>query len=186
MILTLILKEKYQFDMTISLIAAIGKNNEIGYRNRLLWHISADLKRFKSITSGHTVIMGQKTFESLGSKPLPRRKNIVISDQPGFLAEGIFVATSIEDAMRHARNDGEVFIIGGASIYRQFLPFADKLYLTDIHKTYTADTYFPAFDQSQWKVFEQSEVRTDEHSNLEYSFRTLFRIQQTFCSFMSN
>jgi dihydrofolate reductase len=161
--------------MTISLIAAIGTNREIGYKNQLLWHLSADLKRFKAITMGHTVIMGQKTFDSIGKKPLSGRKNIVISDQEDYFAEGVIMASSIDEALTLAKDDGEVFIIGGASIYKQFLPVADKLYLTDIHKSYRADAFFPDFDLADWNTIEQSEPMHDEKTNVKYSFRTLSR-----------
>jgi len=163
--------------MTISLIAAIGINREIGLKNQLLWHLSADLKRFKSITSGHTVMMGQKTFESIGRKPLPGRKNVIISNQVGFLAEGVIVAATIGEALEIVRDDGEVFVIGGASIYRQFLPIADKMYLTYVHKQFRADAFFPEFDPENWKIVEQSDIQTDEKTHVEYSFRTLSRIR---------
>jgi dihydrofolate reductase len=161
--------------MTISLIAVIGQNNEIGFRNKLLVHLSADLKRFKSITTGHTVIMGQKTFESIGGKALPNRRNIVISDIKGYLAEGASVIDSIEGALMLTQNDGEVFIIGGASVYKQFLPLADKMYLTCIHKNFMADAFFPEFDWNDWKTIEQCDIRHDKDAGVEYSFITLVR-----------
>ena len=159
--------------MIVSLIAAIGKNREIGYKNDLLWHIPEDLKRFKQITSGHTVIMGRKTFESIDSKPLPRRKNIIVTSQKEFRAAGAEVVHSVEEAMGQARNDGEVFILGGATLYEQFLSLADKLYLTIVNKAYKADTYFPEYNPLHWKTMEQSEIKKDPDSGIEYYFVTL-------------
>ena len=138
--------------MIISIIAALGKNNEIGKGNELLCHLPADLKHFKAITSGHTVIMGRKTFESLPNGILPNRRNIIISRNPDLAIKGAEVYPALEYALLKCIDEEEVFIIGGAQIYAQALPFADKLYITRIHADFLeADVFFPAIDRNKWK-----------------------------------
>ena len=134
----------------ISIIVAIASNNAIGKNNDLLWHIPADLKRFKLITSGHPVIMGKRTWESLPRRPLPNRRNIVITDIQGETIEGCEMAYAIDEAIAMCDPAEENFIIGGASVYRQFLPHADRLYLTLVKKDFDADVFFPEIDFSQW------------------------------------
>lgn len=135
--------------MSISMIAAVGKNLELGKGNDLIWHFKEDMKFFKQTTTGSSVIMGRKTFESL-PKALPNRKNIVITNNKDYVAEGGYVVNSLEDALKLADNDA--FIIGGGNIYAQFLPLADKLYLTEIEAECSdADTYFPQFDKADYK-----------------------------------
>lgn len=135
--------------MSISMIAAVGKNLELGKNNDLIWHFKEDMKFFKETTMGHTVIMGRKTFESL-PKALPGRKNIVISSNPDYIANGAKTVTSINDALKFAEND-DVFIIGGGRIYKEFLPYADNLYLTEINaECKDADTYFPEFNKCNY------------------------------------
>lgn len=134
-------------NMSVSIIAAIGRNRELGRGNDLIWHFREDMKFFKETTMGSTVIMGRKTFESL-PKALPNRRNIVISRNKDFSAEGAEVVTSVKKALEAAKND-EVFIIGGGRIYEQFLPYADRLYLTEIDSECDdAEVYFPEFDKS--------------------------------------
>ncbi|MDD2584775.1 MAG: dihydrofolate reductase [Bacteroidales bacterium] len=161
---------------TISIIVATSLNNAIGRNNQLLWHISEDLKYFKKITSGHTVIMGRKTWESIG-RPLPNRRNIVISRSQNIFLEGAEVYSSLKDALKAAnKSEGpcgsqkidseEVFIIGGGQIYKQALPIADKLYLTIVNETIEdADTFFPEIDLSQWQEIESE--------SLDYGVRKL-------------
>ena len=135
--------------MTVSMIVAVGTNNEIGKNNDLLWYLPSDLKFFKATTMGRSIIMGRKTFQSL-PKALPGRKNIVISSDAGFDAPGATVVTDIESALRESETD-EVFIIGGASIYKAYFPMADKLYITEVEfEDRDADVYFPEIDLSQW------------------------------------
>ena len=135
--------------MNISIIAAVGKNNELGINNDLIWHFKEDMQFFKKTTTGSTVIMGRKTFESL-PKALPNRRNIVISKNKDYSAEGAEVADSIESALELTKNDN-VFIIGGASIYKAFLPYAKDIYLTEIEAEYPdADTFFPTFQKSDY------------------------------------
>lgn len=136
--------------MTVSMIVARGKNNEIGGNNDLLWHIPSDLKFFKATTMGKSIIMGRKTFQSL-PKALPGRKNIVISRDPSFDAPGATVVTDTKSALNESETD-EVFIIGGASIYEAFFPIAEKLYITEVDfETDKADVFFPETDLSEWE-----------------------------------
>lgn len=146
--------------MSISMIAAIGKNSELGKGNDLIWHFKEDMKFFKETTTGNTVIMGRKTFESL-PKALPNRKNIVITTNESYAADGAEVVTSIDDAMK-AAGDTDIFIIGGGNIYAQFLPMADKLYLTEIDASCSgADTYFPTFDKSDYTSEKLTDFNVD-------------------------
>ncbi|MDZ7741271.1 MAG: dihydrofolate reductase [Bacteroidota bacterium] len=156
----------------ISIIVAIAANNAIGKDNQLLWHISNDLKRFKRITQGHPVIMGKKTFESLPKAPLPNRINIVITDVPGETFEGCTTVYSIEEALEHCNKQEESFIIGGGSIYKQFMPHANKLYITRVNRNFEADTFFPEVDKNEWKLIEQEDVKDDQQNDFTYSFLT--------------
>lgn len=142
----------------LSIIAAIGDNRELGKDNKLLWHIPEDLKRFKTLTAGHTVIMGRKTYESIG-KPLPNRTNIVITKDNTFTAPGCIITHSLEEAIKQS-SDTETFIIGGASIYQQAIDRADKLYLTKVKGTFDADTYFP--DYSRFSTVVSKEEKHDD------------------------
>jgi dihydrofolate reductase len=145
----------------ISIIVAIAQNNAIGKDNRLLWHIPADLKRFKMLTTGHTIVMGKRTFESLPVRPLPNRRSIVITDIPGEVIEGCTMAYSIEDAIEKMDDEKENFIIGGGSVYRQFLPFANQLYLTIVQKDFEADTFLE-IDLRGWEIFEREDHEEEE------------------------
>ena len=163
----------------ISIIAAIGKNRVIGKDNQLLWHIPDDLKRFKALTIGHPIIMGRKTFESIVAvlgKPLPGRTNIVVTRDLLWQYDGVIVAHSVEEAIEKARTcEGgeEIFIGGGAEIYRQALPLADKLYLTLIDDEKEGDSYFPSHEKDLFKkTFE--EVR--EWNGLKYQWMNLERV----------
>lgn len=135
----------------ISIIVAVAENGTIGDKNSLLWHISEDLKHFKAHTSGHPVIMGRKTFESLG-RPLPNRHNVVISRQADLEIAGCTVVHSLEEALALFSANEEVFIIGGAQIYAQALPLADRFLLTRVHHPYEGDTVFPAWDPAAWEL----------------------------------
>lgn len=136
----------------ISIIVAVAKNNAIGKDNKLLWHLSDDLKRFKRLTSGNPVIMGKNTYYSLPIRPLPNRTNIVITDVEGEQIDDCEMAYSIKDAISKMDTDKENFVIGGASIYSQFMDCADKLYITWVHEEFEADTFFPDIDESIWEV----------------------------------
>jgi dihydrofolate reductase len=157
--------------MLISIIAAVDENIAIGNENRLLCHLPDDLKYFKSVTQGHTVVMGRKTFESLPNGALPNRRNIVISGNPLFRAENCEVFPSLEKAFDACRLEDEVFIIGGASVYKETLPIADKLYLTLIHHKFAAaDAFFPAVELSEWQEISRVSRQADEKNKYEHSF----------------
>ena len=155
----------------ISLIAAIGKNNELGKRNTLLWHLPADMKHFREITSLHPVIMGRKTFESIG-KPLPNRRNIVITRDLNYKKEGVELAYSLNEALDLFPNQNEeIFIIGGAEIYKQTMPIADKLYITHIEaEDSEADSFFPEIIPIVWNEISHEEHQGDEKNPLGYTF----------------
>lgn len=159
----------------ISIIVAIAKNHAIGKDNQLLWHISEDLKRFKRLTSGHKVIMGRNTLLSLPKWPLPKRTNIVITDHPEEVFEGCEVVHSIEEAAAKCTQDEECFVMGGASIYKQFLPLADKLYITRVNKDFEGDTFFPEIAEDDWEPVEKSENFEMENGSFSYCFETYLR-----------
>lgn len=155
--------------MSISMIAAVGKNGELGKNNDLIWHFKEDMQFFRSITVGATVIMGRKTFESL-PKALPKRRNIVISKNSEFTAEGAEIVGSVEKAIEEA-GDENAFIIGGASIYKAFLPYAEAIYLTEIDDSCPdADTYFPDFDKNDYirEIISSSEENGTKFSFVKY------------------
>jgi dihydrofolate reductase len=154
----------------ISIIVAVSEDWGIGKDNELLWHISEDLKRFKKLTSGNAVIMGKKTWESLPRRPLPGRKNIVLTDDPNESIENSVTAYSIDDALDKCGPAEEIFIIGGGSIYRQFMPIADRLFITHVHKKAPADIFFPEIDRSVWEIIEKEEFKTDESNSIPYTY----------------
>ncbi|RLD32408.1 MAG: dihydrofolate reductase [Bacteroidetes bacterium] len=156
--------------MNISIIVAIAANNAIGKDNDLLWHISKDLKRFKQLTDGHFIVMGKRTYFSLPKRPLPNRTNMVITDVPGEQIDDCLMAYSIEDAIEKMDRESENFIIGGGSIYRQFIPYADKLYITRVFKEFEADTFFPEIPLNEWKLTEKQVVNDDPQNDFTYSF----------------
>jgi dihydrofolate reductase len=167
------LEEKSEEKVPVSAIAAIGKKRELGKRGNLIWRISDDLKRLKALTTGHTVIMGRKTYESIG-RALPNRTNIVITRNPDFKAPDCIVTTSVLNALEIARahEDEEIFILGGAEIYTQVLPTTDRLYLTLVDATDPeADTFFPDYSEFT-KVIDQE---TRYHNNLAYTWLTVER-----------
>lgn len=158
----------------ISIIVAIARNFAIGKNNDLLFHLPNDLKRFKQITSGHTIIMGRNTLLSLPKWPLPNRRHIVITDDPEDNFPGCEIVFSIEEAILKVQNEKEAFIIGGGSIYRQFYPFAGKLYLTLVHKDFDADIFFPEIDYSGWEEI-SCEDFYDDKNDFDYSYLNLER-----------
>ena len=161
---------------TISIIVAIADNNAIGRDNQLLWHLPADMRRFKALTMGHTVIMGRKTFESLPKGALPGRRNVVLTTRPGAHFEGCTTYASLEEAFSGSASDDEVFIIGGAKVYSQSLQFADKIYLTLVHTTpKDADAFFPTIDPSHWEEIEHQEFPSDDRHAYPYTFLTYRR-----------
>ncbi|NFG23995.1 dihydrofolate reductase [Clostridium botulinum] len=162
----------------LSIIVAIAKNNVIGNDNKLIWHISEDLKRFKEITSGKTIVMGRKTFESLPGV-LPNRKHIILTRDKNFKvnSECVEIIYDFDELVSKYKNsDTEVFIIGGGEIYKQLLPHTNKLYLTKINKDFDGDTYFPQINYDDFKVDYKSDIIIDEKSKLEYNFINLSRL----------
>ncbi len=157
--------------MFISVISAVAENRVIGNKNKLPWHLPADFKYFKEKTLGKTIILGLNTFRSIGEKPLPNRKHIILNNDPNYkVPENCFLATSIEQALEMAKNDGEVMICGGASVYKQFLPLAHRLYLTYIHQAFEGDTFFPEFNINDWKEVSREDHQSDEKNKYPYSF----------------
>ena len=154
----------------ISIIAAVSEDNGIGKNNDLLWNIPEDLKRFKRLTYGKTVIMGRKTWESLPKKPLPGRKNIVITDIPYENINNAVTAYSIEDALSKCGDNEEVFIIGGGSIYKQFMPLAGRLYITHVRRKIPADVYFPEIDMNRWKIVEKDDSGSNKKDSVPYTY----------------
>lgn len=160
----------------LSIIVVIAENNAIGANGDLLCHLPGDLKHFKTITKGHTVIMGRKTFDSLPKGALPDRKNIVITRNKEFSAPNVIACNSLEEALHISKNDTERFIIGGAQIYGEALPMANKLYLTHIkHEFANADTFFPQINYDEWLEISQTDNVADEKNRYDYSFVTLIR-----------
>lgn len=158
----------------ISIIAAMGLNRVIGRDNSLPWRLPADLAHFKQITSGHAVLLGRRNYESIG-RPLPNRQNIVVTRQPGYAAPGCTVASDLCRALALASHDPEIFIIGGADIYRQMLPHAERLYLTIVQASPVGDTFFPAFDRGQWRMRESRHLAADERNPHDMTFQVLER-----------
>ncbi len=158
----------------ISIIVAIAENFAIGKNNDLLFHLPNDLKHFKEITSGHTIIMGRNTLLSLPKWPLPNRRHIVITDKKDDVFEGCETVFSIDEAIEKVKNEAEAFVIGGGMIYRQFFPIAGKLYLTLVHKPFDADVWFPEIDYSEWKEISREDFR-DEKNGFNYSYLNLER-----------
>ena len=154
----------------ISIIVAVSEDWGIGKDNKLLWNISEDMKRFRKLTSGNTVIMGKKTWDSLPRRPLSGRKNVVLTDDPEEIIDGSVTAYSIEDALNKCENGEEIFVIGGGTIYRQFLPVADRLYITHVHKDAPADVYFPEIDLNIWKIAEKEDYSASEANTIPYSY----------------
>lgn len=155
----------------ISLIAAIGKNNELGKANTLLWEMPADMQHFRDTTRGHTVIMGQKTFESIG-RPLPNRRNIVVTRDNSFKHEGVEISNSLEDTIKSFKNSKEeVFVIGGGQIYKQTMNDADRLYITHVGAAFKdADTFFPEIIRVVWNEISHEEHKKDSENPFNYIF----------------
>ncbi len=160
--------------MLISLIAAMSQNRVIGFENQLPWKLPADMRHFRSITMGKPVLMGRKTFESIG-KPLPGRINIIVSHDPAFRVPGGIVVSTISEGIRAAAEHEELMVIGGASIYTAMLPQADCMYLTLIHYDFAGDAYFTNFDESEWVEIERQDCPADKINPHAYSFITLQR-----------
>ena len=159
----------------ITIIAAIANNNALGMDNKLIWYLPNDLKRFKSVTNGHHVIMGRKTYESVG-KPLPNRTSIIITRNKNYNAAGCLIVNSLEEALEKAKDDENPYILGGAEIYKLAMPIADKLDLTLVHHEFKADAFFPPIDTAIWKEISRKDFKADEMNKYDYSFVTYERL----------
>jgi dihydrofolate reductase len=155
--------------MKLSIIVAASRNNVIGKDNQLIWRLSADLKRFKALTTGHTIIMGRKTFDSIG-KPLPNRTSVIITRQEDYKMEGCIVVHSLEEALQTVKEDEKVFIIGGGTIYKEAIDKADELFLTLVHAEFEGDTYFPEIKNETWESVARKDCLPDEKNEYPYSF----------------
>ncbi|KAA2217580.1 MULTISPECIES: dihydrofolate reductase [Chryseobacterium] len=161
-----------------TIVVAMGEKNEIGFDNQLLWHLPKDLKHFKDITSGHPIIMGRKTYESIG-KPLPNRTNIVVSRKKDWFEEGILIVGSIKEALKFAKKiDEEVFVIGGGNIYEQTMEVVDKLEVTLVKADLEADTFFPKIDPKIWKKTNEICHEKDEKNGYDFCFQTFEKIKK--------
>ena len=159
----------------LTIIVAAAENDAIGKDNKLIWHLSDDLQRFKDLTSGHHIIMGRKTFESF-PKPLPNRTHIVITRQDNYeVPVGVLKTKSLEEAIKLAEYDSQPFIIGGGQIYEQAMAFADKIELTRVHESFDADTFFPKIDETIWKEVGNTFHKKDSEHNHEFSFLTYLK-----------
>lgn len=155
----------------LSIVVAKAKNNIIGKDNKLLWHLSDDLKRFKALTEGHTIIMGRKTFESLG-RVLPNRKHIVFSNNPDFKVndENVEVVHSLLQIQEYIESEEEAFVIGGAMMYNFLMPYVSKMYVTEIEKEFEGDAFFPRIDDEKWKEVSREKGSEDGENNFEYNY----------------
>lgn len=152
-------------------IAAIGMNNELGKDNQLIWHLPNDFKRFKTLTTGHYIIMGRKTFESF-PKPLPNRTHVIITRQKNFTAENCIVVDSLKKAIAICPKDEDVYVIGGGEIYNQSIDFADKLEITKVFHSFEADTFFPEIDTAKWELVSEEFHAKDENHAYDFCFQT--------------
>ncbi|MGH8371783.1 MAG: dihydrofolate reductase [Gammaproteobacteria bacterium] len=160
--------------MMFSLIVAAGENNEIGSHGKMPWHLPADLRHFKTVTLGKPVIMGRRTFESIG-KPLPQRRNIVVTRDPAWRADGCEAAHSLPEALVMAAGEPEIMLIGGGQLYREALPRAQRIYLTRVHGNFDADTFFPVLDMKQWREIAREAHPVDERNEYACTFLVLER-----------
>ena len=154
----------------ISIIAAMGRNRELGLDNKLLWHLPVDMKFFRQTTMGKPILVGRKTYESFGGKPLPGRKNIVITKDKSYQSEGAVIVHSIDEAITQAGDVDEIMIIGGASFYEQTLPKVDRLYLTYVDANFEADSWFPEFDMNDWQETSRQLNKADDKNSFDCSF----------------
>lgn len=156
------------------MIAAAAENNELGKNNKLVWHLPDDFKRFKSITSGHYIIMGRKTFESF-PKPLPNRTHVVITRQINYKREGCIIVNNIEEAIKICPQQEEIFVIGGGEIYALAMPLVDKIELTRVHHKFDADAFFPEINSIDWKLSKSELHEKDDKHNFEFTYETYLR-----------
>lgn len=152
-----------------TIIAAIAENNALGKDNDLIWHLPADLIRFRKTTTGHHIIMGRNTYESIG-KPLPNRTTVIITRNKNYTAEGCIIVNSISEALEVAKSDESPFIIGGAQIYKDAIELVDQLDITEVHHTFDADVYFPEIDKNIWEETKRENFNPDDKNKYSYSF----------------
>ncbi|WNF36376.1 dihydrofolate reductase [Bacillaceae bacterium IKA-2] len=157
----------------ISLIVAMAENNVIGFENKMPWHLPADLAHFKKTTTGHTIVMGRKTFQSIG-RPLPNRTNLILTRDLSFRAEGCLVIHDIKEVLEKAKKE-DLFVIGGAEIYQQFLPYAEKIYSTQILESFHGDTFFPQLTE-EWKMVATEKYEKDKKNHYKYEFQVYKKI----------
>jgi len=158
------------------MIAAVAENRVIGNKNTIPWHLPADFKYFKETTLGKTIVMGLNTFNSIGGKPLPGRKHIILTNDPNYKAPSdCIIAHSIEEIVEMSKNIEELMICGGASVYKQFLPMAQKLYITEVHAKPEGDTFFPEVNMAEWKEIKRTDYKADDKNKYDYSFVILER-----------
>lgn len=158
----------------MNIIVAIAENNVIGKDNTLIWHLPADLKYFKQLTTGNTIIMGRKTYDSIG-KPLPNRRNVVITRNKDLKIDGCDLVNSLEEALDLTKGEENVFIIGGAQIYKEALKISDKLYITEVKQQFDGDAFFPEIKQDEWEEILRDDHKADEKNKIDYSFVTYKR-----------
>src|SRR3989344_2165172 len=160
--------------MTISLIVAMDENRVIGYKNKLPWNLPSELKYFRETTKGKPIIMGRKTHESIG-RPMPERLNIIFTRDKNYKADNCIVVNSKEDAVKAAKGSNEIMVIGGAEIYKLFLPIANRLYLTKVYGSFDGDTYFPQFNETEWVKVREKFVERDNENKYSYTIMVLER-----------
>ena len=161
----------------IIILVAVAENNVIGKDNELPWYLPADLKYFKKTTLGHPVIMGRKSYESIG-RPLPKRTNIVLTRDPYYLSSNILIAHNLKEALSLAEglDSEELFVIGGAAIYEASFPWLERLYITEVHESFEGDTFFPEWDQDEWNLISEQHHESDEKNEYDYSFKIYERV----------
>ena len=162
--------------MIISIVAAMDENRLIGARGKLPWELPRDMARFRELTMGKSVVMGRKTFESIGSV-LRNRLNIVLTRNSSFICSGVVVASSIEEVINLAQDKEELMVIGGTAVFEQFLDLSEKMYFTIVHHTFVGDAYFPSFNSEDWVETEREEIPADEHNAYACTFLTLERVR---------
>jgi dihydrofolate reductase len=161
--------------MTVALIVAMADDRVIGRAGGLPWHLPADLAHFKKITMGHAIVMGRKTYESIG-RPLPGRQTVVLTRQHDFAAAPtVIVAADLDQALQRVADDDEIFVVGGAEVYRQALPRAERIYVTRVHARVDGDVHFPDFDVRQWQLVDETHCEVDDRNPLPYSFQVFQR-----------
>ncbi len=162
--------------MTLTAIAAVAQNGVIGNNNDLIWHLPDDLKHFKNLTKGHTIIMGRKTWESIGARPLPLRTHIIITRNSDYAAQGAHVVSTLAEALELAKEDDQPYIVGGGEIYQLAMPYLNRMELTIVHHDFEGDTHFPNYTEEEWKTTHTERHEADERHAYPFTFITLDRI----------